>query len=550
MNKRIWIIGIIIVALFVSTGCTGARLITRYLSPPVTTHAETANPTPEATSVAPVSSSSPATAQLGSLDALQEQLSAIYQTVNPSVVSIQIVKKESAPSNPLELMPIPGFPFQMPQQQPPQQQYEHASGSGFVWDKEGHIVTNNHVVEGADTITVRFADGTTVPAKLVGADPDSDLAVVKVDMPAARLQPVQLADPDSVHVGQFAIAIGSPFGLENSMTVGFVSALGRSLPVHSTANNGPSYTIPEIIQTDAPINPGNSGGVLVNDKGEVIGVTTAIISPIRASAGIGFAVPVKVVQEVIPDLIKSGHHAHAWLGISGTTLTPDMAKAMKLDETQRGALVIDVLPGGPADKAGLHGSDRQLTVADQKFRVGGDVITAIDDQQVRSFEDVVTYIAHARVGQKITLTILRDGRTRSVDVTLGERPTQQSQGQGNEAQAAQGAWLGISGMSVNPDIAEAMGIPRDQTGILVGEVATGGPADKAGLHGSYKPVTIQGERILVGGDILTAWNDTPLSNMDQLRSLLNAASPGDKVTLSVLRDGKTLKIPVTLGERP
>ncbi len=550
MNKRIWIIGIIIVALFVSTGCTGARLITRYLSPPVTTHAETANPTPEATSVAPVSSSSPATAQLGSLDALQEQLSAIYQTVNPSVVSIQIVKKESAPSNPLELMPIPGFPFQMPQQQPPQQQYEHASGSGFVWDKEGHIVTNNHVVEGADTITVRFADGTTVPAKLVGADPDSDLAVVKVDMPAARLQPVQLADPDSVHVGQFAIAIGSPFGLENSMTVGFVSALGRSLPVHSTANNGPSYTIPEIIQTDAPINPGNSGGVLVNDKGEVIGVTTAIISPIRASAGIGFAVPVKVVQEVIPDLIKSGHHAHAWLGISGTTLTPDMAKAMKLDETQRGALVIDVLPGGPADKAGLHGSDRQLTVADQKFRVGGDVITAIDDQQVRSFEDVVAYIAHARVGQKITLTILRDGRTRSVDVTLGERPTQQSQGQGNEAQAAQGAWLGISGMSVNPDIAEAMGIPRNQTGILVGEVATGGPADKAGLHGSYKPVTIQGERILVGGDILTAWNDTPLSNMDQLRSLLNAASPGDKVTLSVLRDGKTLKILVTLGERP
>ncbi len=548
MNKKLWLVGLMLIALILSTGCVGTNLVARYLSPPQVSHAEGTPPT--ATPVPPISNAASVAGRVGSLDALQEQLAAIYQAVNPSVVSIQIVKKESAPSNPLELMPIPGFPFQMPQGQTPQQQYEHASGSGFVWDKEGHIVTNNHVVDGADSITVRFADGTTVPAKLVGADPDSDLAVVKVDVPSSRLQPVQVAAPDSVAVGQFAIAIGSPFGLENSMTVGFVSALGRSLPVGNSAANGPSYTIPEIIQTDAPINPGNSGGVLVNDKGEVIGVTTAIISPIRASAGIGFAVPVKVVREVVPDLIGTGHHAHAWLGISGTTLSPDMAKAMKLDADQRGALVIDVLPGGPADKAGLRGSDRQLTVADQKFRVGGDVITAIDDQPVLGFDDVAAYVAHAKVGQKIKLTILRDGRTRTIEVTLGERPTQQARGGNNETSQAGGAWLGISGMSVNPDIAQAMDLPNDQTGILIGEVATGGPADKAGLHGSYKPVTIKGERILVGGDILTAWNDTPLHDMDQLRSLLNAASPGDKVTFSVLRDGKTQKITVTLGERP
>ena len=217
-----------------------------------------------------------------------------------------------------------GFPFfNLPQGQQPQQQYQSALGSGFVWDQNGDIVTNNHVVSGADKIEVTFSDGTIVPATLVGADPDSDLAVIKVDVPADKLHPVQLGDSSAVKVGQLAIAIGNPFGLEGTMTTGIISAVGRSLPAND--NSTQSYTIPDVIQTDAPINPGNSGGVLVDVQGQVLGVTSAIESPVRASAGVGFAIPSAIVNNVVPALIKDGKYVHSWLGISGTTLVPDLA---------------------------------------------------------------------------------------------------------------------------------------------------------------------------------------------------------------------------------
>ncbi|MBN1994444.1 MAG: trypsin-like peptidase domain-containing protein, partial [Anaerolineae bacterium] len=281
----------------------------------------------------------PALSQNEALAAIEGSLENIYTQVNPAVVSIQVTQKEEAPAMPQ----FPGFPFffgpQTPQSQAPQEFYRHGAGSGFVWDKQGHIVTNNHVIDGADKITVTFADETIASAKVVGTDPDSDLAVLKVDLPAAQLQPVEMGDSTQVKVGQLAVAIGNPFGLENTMTVGFVSALERLLPVSAGAegallNQGPRFTIPEIIQTDAPINPGNSGGVLVNDRGQVIGVTAAIESPVRASVGVGFAIPSAIVQKVVPALIKDGHYRHSWLGLSGISLNPELAQAMNLKADQ------------------------------------------------------------------------------------------------------------------------------------------------------------------------------------------------------------------------
>jgi 2-alkenal reductase len=194
-----------------------------------------------------------------------------------------------------------------PEFQPPTNQ---GLGSGFVWDTHGNIITNNHVVEGAEKIEVTFSDETVVTAELVGADPDSDLAVIRVDLPAGQLQSVQMGDSETLRVGQLAIAIGNPFGLEGTMTVGIVSALGRSLPASDGLTGGPVYSIPNVIQTDAPINPGNSGGVLLNDVGEVIGVTAAIESPVRANAGIGFVIPSSIVNQVVPELIENGSFAH------------------------------------------------------------------------------------------------------------------------------------------------------------------------------------------------------------------------------------------------
>jgi serine protease Do len=408
------------------------------------------------------------------------------------------------------------------------------------------------VVAGADKISITFYDGTIVSGEVVGTDPDSDLAVVKVDVPADRLQPVQVADSTQLKVGQLAVAIGNPFALEGTMTVGFVSALGRLLPVESQDGQGPGYSIPDVIQTDAPINPGNSGGVLVDDQGHVIGVTSAIISPVGASAGIGFAIPSAIVGKVVPVLINTGHYEHSWLGVSGTSLSPDLADAMKLKSDQRGALVVDVVPGSPADKAGLHGSDHQVQIDGQDVRVGGDVITAIDGQSVKEFDDVVTYLVRAtEVGQKVNLTVLRNGKEETIQVTLAARPKSEAQQQAQaEPGQTSGAWLGIAGQTVTPEIAQAMDLPEDQQGVLVEQVEAGSPADQAGLRGSYKPTTINGQRLSIGGDVITALDDQPVNQIEDLQGLIRQAEPDQKVTLTVLRDGKQLEVPVTLAERP
>ncbi len=289
------------------------------------------------------------------------------------------------------------------------------SGSGFVWDTEGHIVTNNHVVESARRIEVTFADGTTVEAELVGTDSDSDLAVIKVDVPASRLHPVELGDSDALRVGQRAIAIGNPFGFEQTMTTGIVSGLGRVVKQES------GFSLPQLVQTDAAINPGNSGGPLLDSYGRVIGVTTLIYSNSGTNAGVGFAVPVNTVKRVVPPLVATGRYADPWLGIQGTSITPLLAEELGLS-VEQGVLVQTAVQDGPAAKAGLQGGNRQVRLGGTLMATGGDVIVVIDGVSVQDMDDLIVYLADKSVGQKVTLTVLRNGRQQRIQVTLGERP--------------------------------------------------------------------------------------------------------------------------------
>jgi serine protease Do len=501
-------------------------------------------PTPTVATVAAEAAASPTqvppvvTSGDGLLAALETSLETLYNAVNPSVVNIQVVQtvQGGVPSS-------PNSPFSGPQA--PQQQ-QQVLGSGFVWDTQGHIVTNNHVVEGASQITVTFADQTSVPAQIVGTDPDSDLAVLGVNVPASELHPVQEATAYA-KVGQIAIAIGNPFGLQGSMSMGIVSAIGRSLPVGSNAMaTGPSYTIPAVIQTDAPINPGNSGGVLVDDEGRVIGVTAAIVSASGSSSGVGFAIPVEIVQMVVPALIQNGHYDHPYIGVSGTTLTPSLASAMNLAEQQRGALLVDITPGGPAAQAGLKGSDKTADINGQSVPVGGDVVIAIGDQPITSFDDLAADVAlNTQVGETVTLQIIRNGQEQNVDITIGARPAAQTAAAG--ASASQAAYLGIVGINLTPNIAAAMSLPTDQTGVLIEQIQNGGPADQAGLQGGDQPTVIDGQTVLLGGDVITAIDNQPVADMSGLQGLLGNYSPNQQATLTVLRGGRTLEVQVVLG---
>jgi serine protease Do len=496
----------------------------------------------------PAASASAVLSSESVFDALEARLEQIYTGVNPSVVNIQVVQEAGA--LPQDHPDVPGFPLDpsLPQGQLPQQ----GLGSGFVWDREGHIVTNNHVVDGATKVTVTFLDNTTALAEVVGTDPNSDLAVIKVDLPPEKLNPVQMADSTQVRVGQLAVAIGNPFGLEGSMTVGFVSALGRSLPVASSNMLAATYTIPDIIQTDAPINPGNSGGVLVNDEGLVMGVPTAIESPVRANAGIGFAVPSAIVQRVVPALIEDGYYEYPWLGISGTSLNSELAQAMDLEADQRGVLVVAVISDSPAGEAGLRASEQQVELAGGQAQIGGDVIVAIDGQPVTEFDDLVTYLARSTsVGQAVNLSILRDGREETVRVTLAVRPQQEEAASAPAGSGTLGgAWLGIQGLTVTAEIAGAMDLTANQQGVLVVEVIRNTPADQADLRGGDQLVEVDGQQVQVGGDIIVAADGEPVAGFEDLKAFLLEAQPGQDVTFTLLRDGGEITVEVTLGERP
>ena len=291
-------------------------------------------------------------------------------------------------------------------------------GSGFVIDKEGHVVTNNHVATAAADLLVTLADDHTVPATVVGTDPGSDLAVLQIDVPPEELTVAVLGESASLQVGQRAIAIGNPFGLERTITTGVISSLGRTLE-----RDDSDFQLAQVIQTDAAINPGNSGGPLLDSRGRVIGVNTAIRSLTGVNSGVGFAIPVDTVKRVVPELIAHGRYRHTWVGIRGRTITREIVEAMGLP-VELGVLVAEVEPDSPADKAGLRGGEREVTVAGMPMLAGGDIIIAIEGQSISDFADLINYlVANTSVGDVVRLTIIRGDKQLEIQVTLAERPS-------------------------------------------------------------------------------------------------------------------------------
>jgi len=269
-----------------------------------------------------------------------------------------------------------------------------------------------------DRVTVMFHDGGEYDAELLGSDPDSDLAVLAVNYDGDVPSAIAIGNSGDVAVGQIAIAIGSPFGQDFSITSGIVSAVGRTIK----SGNSP-FSIPKVLQTDAPINPGNSGGPLLNRLGEVIGVNTQIISNTGASSGIGFAVPVDAAKRVIPELIANGRYDYSWLGISGTSLTPDILKLMGLEEKRNGALVVEIIPDGPAEQGGLLPSDTVVTVEGLDYRLGGDIIVGVDGTSIADMDQLISYlIENTKAGDSVDIEVIRDGSHQTVTVVLGERP--------------------------------------------------------------------------------------------------------------------------------
>ena len=324
----------------------------------------------------------------------QAALVALYARVNPSVVNITtyIVQEGNT--------------------------YPNSQGSGFVFDQNGHIVTNAHVVHGSEQVDVSFANGDILPAQITGEDLHSDLAVIKVDKLPPGVMPVELGKINEVVVGQTVVAIGNPFGLGGTLTRGIVSALGRTIPALT------SFSIPRSIQTDAAINPGNSGGPLLNLQGQVIGVNAQIQTNSLSgnNSGVGFAIPVSIVKRVIPEMIENGYYDWAWLGVAGTDMSPVIAEAMNV-EVVKGAYLSSIVENGPAEKAGLHGSVDTESINGRTVPIGGDVIVAINGQPVSSFDDLLIYVAlESSPGKEVTLTILRDGELIDVVLKLDSRP--------------------------------------------------------------------------------------------------------------------------------
>jgi len=289
-------------------------------------------------------------------------------------------------------------------------------GSGFVFDKKGHIITNAHVVNDAKKVVVTFLDGRSYNAEIIGIDEFTDLAVIKVNADLALLHPLALGDSSNLKVGEPIAAIGNPFGLSGSMTAGIVSQLGRLLP------SGSGYSIPDVIQTDAAINPGNSGGPLLNMRGEIVGINTAIQSTTGEFTGIGFAIPSQTIAKIVPTLIEKGEYKHPWIGISGRDIGPDLAKVLELKDAV-GFLIVTVVENSPASKAGLIGSEKIIEVQGVNYPMGGDIILSVDGIEVRKIDDILIHLQRAKsVGDEMVLEILRDNRTTNITIVLQERP--------------------------------------------------------------------------------------------------------------------------------
>jgi S1-C subfamily serine protease len=394
-TQKSWILIVaILTLLLVGLGCSLTSLLA--FKPA----AASAIVPPTATTAPPVAT--PVLDETQAANALETQVIAVYEAVSPAVVNLT----------------NRSYAYDMFMRAVPQE----GSGSGFVYDPEGHIVTNYHVIENAEEILVTLASGQVHEAEIVGTDPTNDLAVIRIDAGANLPEPVALGDSDKLQVGQFVLAIGNPFGLEQTLTTGVVSALGRVIESPED-----SRFIGEAIQTDAAINPGNSGGPLLDLKGHVIGVNSQIISPSGASSGIGFAVSANTVRRVVPELIAQGYYPHPWLGTQMLPLTPSTAKAFRDAgmnvPVDAGLLVIEAVKGASADKAGIRGGSRVVRIGRYQIPLDGDIIIAIDGEPVNDFQELTVYLeTETTVGDIVDVTIIRDGEELTVPVALGERP--------------------------------------------------------------------------------------------------------------------------------
>ena len=388
MNKRLQIAAVLLAACAV-IALVGCDLESR-LQP-----TSTPQPTPTPVVIVVTATPGPYTVVPVTIDSEEQAVIAIYARVSPAVVYItsRIVVQDF---------------FWGAQQQ-------EGTGSGFVLDKEGHIVTNNHVVENAEQVVVTLSDDTAVEATIVGTDAGNDIAVLKIDVAADKLQPVELGTSADLRVGQKAIAIGNPFGLDRTLTTGVISSLGR--PVDEGEGEA---TIYNAIQTDAAINPGNSGGPLLDSQGRVIGINTAIYSVSGGSVGVGFAVPVDMVKRVVQSILTRGYYPHPSLGVDGLTIAPELAQYLELP-VERGMLITTVEPGGAAERAGLRGGQRRVRVGRYILAIDGDILAAIDGVKIRETGDLIEYLeTKTEIGQVVTLTYVRDGKEQTVQATLGE----------------------------------------------------------------------------------------------------------------------------------
>ncbi len=425
--------------------------------------------------------------------------------VAPGIVNVHTSKTVTRQPSPFPGLPFPGFPDlfggrgrRAPQQRPAPEEYRVPSmGSGFVISADGYILTNNHVVEGVDEIRVHFADGKESEAKLVGLDPKTDLALIRVEG-VSDLHALRLGDSDALLPGDFVVAIGNPFGLDHTVTFGIVSAKGREL------GQGP---YDDYIQTDAAINPGNSGGPLLDLTGAVIGVNSAINPQANT---IGFAVPINLAKSILPQLKESGSVTRGWIGVSVQAVTPELAKALSLDTTD-GALVAEVAPGGPAERAGIQ---------------RGDVIQSVDGKAVGRLSDLSRAVAATPIGKQATVVLLRDGETKTLEITVD----MQSGGAEARAGAETGGSAASLGMRVGPiddELRQSLGL-GDLTGVAVLDVDPDGPAARAGIQ---------------PGDVIVEADRVPVASVAELEARISAGGQG--LLFLVRRGASTIFIAVS-----
>jgi serine protease Do len=439
-------------------------------------------------------------------------LAPLIERLKPAVVNISTT---TVSRNPHGRLP-PGLSPFFGQPQPDQQgeQRGQSLGSGFILNAEGFILTNTHVVKDATDIRVRLADNTEYVAKVVGKDAATDVALIKLNAPPKNLPTVILGDSDVLRQGDFVVALGSPFGLRETATLGIVSAKHRN-----GVNQGGNYD--DFIQTDAAINPGNSGGPLYNLRGEVIGINTAIVSP-QIGQGIGFAVPINLAKSLLPQLQAKGRVVRGYMGVNVTDVTPDLARAFELPAGTKGALVQQVVPKAPAAKAGLE---------------AGDVILSLNGKPLDSSGSLTRGVALVAPGEKVTLGVRRRGADKSFTFAVAQRPDEEpvEGGEGEEGGAEPGKALklGVRLQPLTPEVATQLQMEGAQ-GVLVAAVSDGGPADRAGVE---------------KGDVIVEVNRTPVTKPAEITSIVGKLKDGDLVLLRVRRGDGALFIPVPVGGR-